>query len=314
MSLQSEIAAKAGECLQKANECFDRYEQIKSKNSPEIGRIVNEISRIISEIEGLRERAGSLAEQFRYLYSQASDAYLARDGAGAKALSLQGHEAQNACETINAQIALFLQEIKDLRARKSELINEIERWRKQGIEFVEAAKALRKRGKDYENIPMLFLQGMPEEYQITIVNLLRALPGDHVSRSRIAGVLYSPKVMINEKTGGQIEAQSRYVRNRKPEIVIYNQGKKGFVNHHRLQIAVAHEIGHIIYRHLLNQEQRARWSDLRSSIVKREGNSDTIAIKDEELFAEAYSYYFYEPKFPKQMPELHKFIQDIIGQ
>lgn len=213
-----------------------------------------EIQEILVEIEEKKKKANELALEFRRLYRESQEAYADGDGELAKELSEEGHDIQDECEALNAEVADLYEELKDLRRQAAEI----------------------------GDLPQTVLQGMPVSFQKVVTDTLNALPSRHVSDKLIERVSYSDRY-IRGSSGNPIQANSHFSQvGGKTVIVINRQTPQGFVSQDDMRIAIAHEVGHVVYRNFLNDDKRADWA---SSFTHTDDDS-------EDSFAQSYALYY----------------------
>ena len=223
-----------------------------------------EIQKILAEIDEKKKRADELALEFRRLYQESQEAYADGDGELAKELSEEGHEAQDECEALNEEVADLYRELRDLKRQTARI----------------------------SVLPQTALQGMPVSFQKAVTDTLNTLPARHVSAKLIERVSYSDRYIVGS-SGNPIQANTNFNKvTGKATIVINRQTPTGFKSLGNVEIATAHEVGHVVYREILTDRQKANWN---SNFNHPKG--------PEESFAESYRYYYLNrEKLAKDFP------------
>lgn len=243
-----------------------------------------EIQEILVEIEEKKKKADELATEFRRLYQESQEAYQDGNGELAKELSIQGHEAQDECKALNEEVTDLYEELRDLRRQAAEI----------------------------GDLPQTVLQRMPVSFQKVATDTLNALPSRHVSGKLIERVSYSDEYIIGS-SGNPIQANTHFDQvGNKPVIVLNKQTPDGFTNTESLQVAVAHEVGHVVYEMILSNEERADWFAVMNEIYAQLDNPDEDAEANKEEFARAYSRYFFDKdELKEKFPEEYEFFESL---
>lgn len=143
-------------------------------------------------------------------------------------------------------------------------------------------------------LPMMALKGMPPEFQKAVTDTLKFLPAHHISAELIDRISYSDKYVILDPAKG-IPQQAKTVfsvTGEKPIIVINRQKLNGqFVSIGDIKNAVAHEVGHIVYRYILTDEQRETWFEVMNEVYAPIEDPEEDEEANEGEFARAYSAY-----------------------
>src|SRR3989338_7397929 len=100
-----ELYEQAWVYSEKAEKLFARRDELKQQAKERKKEIQPAIDELESEIDELRAEADQLAVEFKELYDQSHETYNDGDGALAKDLAAEGHEKQDECEEINAQVS-----------------------------------------------------------------------------------------------------------------------------------------------------------------------------------------------------------------
>lgn len=225
-----------------------------------------EIQAILVKIEEKKKKADELAAEFRRLYRESQEAYTDGDGELAKELSEEGHTAQDQCTAINAEVKELYQDLKKLNAKRRRLSSQA-------------------------TLPPMALKGMPPEYQNVVLETLKSLPAHHVSSELIDRTSYLDKYILGS-SGNPVQGNTHFSEiNEKATIVLNRQTPAGFVSKDKLKIATAHEVGHVVYRNILTDDQRAEWHLVMDSIYAPLDNPDEDEKVNEDEFARAYSAY-----------------------
>lgn len=231
-----------------------------------------EIQEILAEIGEKKRRSNELAAEFRRLYRESQEAYSDGDGELAKELSEEGHEIQNECESLN-------QEVRDLYERLKDLNEQNKSSARTNV------------------LSVMALVGIPPNFQQAIRDTLKSLPTQHVSAKLIERISYSDQYVKGE-SGFPIQAQSHFnLVTGKATIVINRQSPSGFTVLSDINTAVIHEVGHVVYRKILNENQRNRWM---TEFTHRHGYEESFAV----------SYWYYHSKcneLAKEFPTVKAF-------
>lgn len=300
-SAKAALLSQAAECSRKANEFFSKRDTAKTLAIFEANGLEQRIQAIFTEINKRKQKAGKLAQEFRRLYGESQDAYNDGDGELAKELSEQGREAQNDCEQINKETKELYQNISNLNVRKKELFASSNSWHKLAMEEIEKAKELRRRAAEIADIPPVVLRGMPSDFQQAITDTLKSLPANHTSSKLIDWISHSGKYIVGQ-SGNPVQANTHFNKvTGKATIVINRQTQNGFSNINDIKIATAHEIGHVVYRMILDDSQRDRWA-----------NEFNHMRGEEESFAVSYWYYHFKAdEMSKESPKAKSFFDQL---
>jgi hypothetical protein len=236
-----------------------------------------EIQEILTEIAAKKAKANELALEFRRLYRESQKAWADEDKELAKQLSEEGHETQAKCEALNEEVKGLYRDLKELNAKRRGLFSQ-------------------------DNLPSMALRGMPSTFQEAVIETLKLLPSHHISAKLIERVSYSDRYVVNPQT--KIPKQAELVSWKiggKPYIRINRQTREGFTEIEDLKIAVAHEIGHVVYRKFLTDGQRAEWE---ASFKHKKGDS-------EDSFAQCYALYYLRKEW---LAEEHVMVKQFFDQ
>uniref|UniRef100_A0A7V3JAA3 DUF1771 domain-containing protein n=1 Tax=candidate division CPR3 bacterium TaxID=2268181 RepID=A0A7V3JAA3_UNCC3 len=276
------LLAQAQESSKRAEEYFAKRDEARQEAKSKIEDIDGEIREMLAEIEEKKSKADDLAAEFKHLYQESQDAYAEGDGETAKMLSEEGHDVQDECEALNREVTGLYEKLKALNRKKKSLLEKADYWHNLAMTEIEKAKSLRQQANELILLPQIALKGIPQEFQNAIIDTLKSLPPHHISDKVIERISYSGEYklgssgnpiqaqLVSPKTGGRLYIK---INKQTPE------GK--WVNINRIKYAVAHEVGHVVYREILTDRQKANWS---SSFNHPKG--------PEESFAESYRYYY----------------------
>jgi len=237
-----------------------------------------EIQEILSEIAAKKAKANESALEFRRLYRESQEAYADEDKELAKQLSEEGHETQDECEALNQEVKDLYEKLKGLNEQKKRLVR---------------ANVL----------PTMALKGIPPSFQQAITDTLKSLPSRHVSGKVIERMSYSGEYKENPVTKEPQQANTDFsVMGGKPVIRINKQTREGFTEIEDLKIAMAHEVGHVVYRKFVTDEQKADWA---ASFTHTRNDS-------EDSFVQCYAfYYLYRDWLSKEHPRIKQFFDGL---
>ena len=296
------LLAEAQDCSKRAEEYFAERDKTKEKIKGRTDNINRELERLSNQINELRQKADNLAIKFRGLYQESQDAYADEDGETAKILSEEGHEVQAQCEALNDQANELRQRAKELQEERKRIFAEAESWHQKALAEIEKAKSLRHQANELVLLPQIVLRSIPLDFQNAIIDTLKSLPAHHVSAKIIERVSYSGNYEKNPLTGKPRQAYTDFSRlGYKPVIQINKQTPEGFTEIEDLKIAVAHEVGHIVYRYFIKDEQKADWA---TSFRHKKDDS-------EDSFAQCYALYYLRKEW---LAEEHAMVKQFFDQ
>lgn len=235
---------------------------------------------LIAQAAECAERADELAEKFRRLFRESQEAYGEGDGELAKELSVEGHEAQDECKELN-------QEAKDLRQQATEVS---------------------------DNLPLIALRGIPPIYQNAIFDALDSLPAEHISGELIDRISYSNKyIILDSNKGIPQQAKAMFPINEKPYIVVNRQTPTSkFISIKDIRNAIAHEVGHVVYKEVLTRRQIRNWRDVLNEIYAPLDDREADLAANEEEFARVYSaYYLDDEKLTEYFSEEVSYVENL---
>lgn len=135
---ETDLYEKAQEESERAEELFGERDALKKQ--------ANEVKvNYQSSIDELKAEADDLAEKFKLVFQEASEAYESGDGALAKKLSIEGKEAQSECEVLNERVKDL---IGKLQEELDELYAEADEKHEEAMICIQEAKQLRAEAKD----------------------------------------------------------------------------------------------------------------------------------------------------------------------
>lgn len=224
---------------------------------------------LLEQVAECSRQADGLAEKFRRLFRESQEAYSDGDGELAKELSEEGHEAQDECMALN---------------------NKVRELRRQAAEFPER--------------PQMALKGIPPDFQNAVFDTLDSLPAAHVSDKVIERISYSGEYKENPVTKITRQANIDFpVMGGKPVIRINKQTREGQWTHiSSVKFAVVHEVGHVVYRKFVTDEQKADWG---IRFTHPDNNP-------EEDFANSYAWYYLKRnEMAKEYPTFKTFFEGL---
>lgn len=264
------------------------------------------------QLASLQVQADDLAREFKELYREASEAYEARSGALAKQFSNVGHEKQRECEDLNRQANELRAELssarEDLNAQRrivTNLRSEIGQLEKELFTLEEqrrAATAVRKGWVEFKGFEVL-----GAKMEGSVRGLVNSFP-PALSR-RVARITYRD-IQAVSRSGSQLLGRTSKPRGQMLfEIEVFYHDRNSNVRE-----TVAHELGHVAYTTLTNQEHQ-RWSSLYSSTDDSEFFSSHAMRDPEEDFGECVAWYKTNPQeFASQHREKYTFMQQLFGR
>lgn len=245
-----------------------------------------------SQIAELRAGADGLAQEFRRLFRESQDAYSAGDGALAKELSLHGRTIQNQCETLNAQANDTRNRLKAVSDEVDSLYKQADYHKEEAFRCKREAGELRKTSvRNFETSKVIDNQFIEE--------LLDGFPPKIFE--------YIKKVEYNEKIYWQDEAGKLKVPSRgetiweKDNKAIIRIGMQPRSETDEFEHVLAHEIGHVIYKHFMSDHQKAEWFTCHDAHLEKSFISPEAIENEVEDFSECFAVFQTAP----QELELH---------
>jgi len=228
-----EINSRKRELLKEAENLKKEYQRFRNQYQP--------------QIDNLKFQADKLAEEFRRLYREASEAYASDQKALAKSLSVQGHVIQEQCEALNAQANALRTELKNLIDQINVLFQKAKESEKQAEDCRIKARELRQTSVyDFEKSRIINDEEIEE--------ILDEFPRKVFKKIKL--MKFSEKIFWTSKSGETIVLSMGMVNWDKDNKAIIEIGKQS--SKERFKEVVAHEIGHVVYEELLD-EQKAEW-------------------------------------------------------
>ncbi len=155
------------------------------------------------------------------------------------------------------------------------------------------------------------LKGIPPSFQQAITDTLKSLPARHVSDQLIERVSYSDRYIIGS-SGNPVQGNTHFSKiDDKATIVLNRQTPTGFISKDKLKIATAHEVGHVVYRKILNDRQQVEWREVMDSIYASLDNPEEDEKANEDEFAKAYAaYQLDDSDWKKNFSEEYDFFEE----
>jgi len=281
-----------GELLKESKKLFaERQELIARARSlkAEYQRLFREFQ---PEIDDLQFRADRLADEFRELYRRSQEAYSEGNGALAKSLSIQGHAIQEQCEALNAEANTKRSQLKNLRKQIDDLYQKADKLKRKADKCREKAEELRK----------TYVKGFEASKIINNEDVEEFLDGFSQRIFKEVKKIEYTEDLFWESEIRKIKVASRgmtiWDKSNKAVIKIGKQPKgKSVRKSQKFKEVIAHEIGHVVYRRFLTDEQKAEWFVWYTEDLK-EGKviSEYALENEEEDFAEGFRIFKLKPE------------------
>lgn len=127
-----ELFDEAYELVQRANELTAERIKIRQK-------VLNVRADCQSDIDDLKEKANSLAQEFKRLFRESQDAYSNGQGALAKSLALDGKAKQSKCEDLNRQVR---SKIEEMKRGVNDLYRQADKKQEEATALIQGAKRI----------------------------------------------------------------------------------------------------------------------------------------------------------------------------
>ena len=237
-------------------------------------------------IQELQTNADDLARRFRECYEESRRAFADDDGALAKALSLEGRTLQHECEQLNARANTMRTELKDAFDHIQRTLSEL-----KSVEITESA--FRKKLEYTRKTRVLGFNGQGDLDSLAVERILDGFP--QAVFAHVALVRYVPDLVQTTPRGLQIPARGKTAWDAADRAVVEigNQRVRSLrdlvVNY---SMAIAHELGHVVYENISSDHQKAEWFALCST---SKAPISLNAIDEIEEFAEAFVLLHLQP-------------------
>lgn len=262
-------------------------------------------SRLVPQIQQLTREADEAAREFKRLYAEASLAYAREEKATAKALSLQGKDIQEQCESLNAEASSLRARLKALQEEYVSKFGEAKKLKAQAEEIMDSAKKARVTRVDLANSGIVdnetiehFLDGLP---QILLRKIREISYDENLSFSLLSG----DKMLARGATEWDESGVAR-IRLGSPSF------KRGASPQEVLEAALGHEIGHICYADFLDDAKKAEWFVLHEETSSEQFLTHDVFDNDEEDFSECFRFKLTnEDLLRRHSEEKHRFIDEV---
>jgi chromosome segregation ATPase len=299
------------ELLRKSKELFsERQNLIVQARSlkAEYQRLFREFQ---PEIDDLQSQADKLANEFRELYRRSQQAYLEDNRALAKSLSIQGHAVQEQCEALNAKANARRDQLKNLQGQIDDLYLRADGLKEEAKKCREKAEELRK----------TYIRGFEDSEIINNEDIEEFLDGfSQRIFKEVKKIEYTENLFWESKIR-KIKVVSRgmtiWDKNNKAIIKIGKQLKeKSIKKAQGFKKAIAHEIGHIVYRRFLTDEQKAEWFVWYAEDLEKGRFISEYALENEEEdFAESFRFFKLEPEMLQNYDERrYNLIKEVVEE
>lgn len=276
--------------LKTAKDLEDQYTKLAEKYQP--------------EIDQLQQQADALAQKFKSLYQEASDAYNSGDRASAKSLSVQGHNVEDECKSLNQKANARREELKRLQNTITQLYEQSRSLKLQADDCRRQAQQIRS-----TMVVNFQVSGVTSEEEIE--GFLDQFP-EKIFKN-LEFVTYVHEQLFEETGTTKTPSRGFTVLGSKGKDTIRigkQSGKTDNIRRKNTLETIAHEIGHVVYRKFLTDDQKATWY---SWDAEAKDWIDKYAfMNDEESFAQSLGIFKTQPKRLKKFNEkMYTFINEI---
>lgn len=253
------------------------------------------------EIDKFTHQADEIAPDFRRLYRESQDAYESKARATAKSLSIQGHIIENRCRSLNNQANILRSRLRELRDRIDELYLKAKKAETKAEEYRLKAEDLRATViKNFTKsvISNEEIEEFLDEFPQKIFKHISSV--QYYYKEPLFGTeIFLGQAPIDPKTG-------------KTNIIIFSHDNKN-----KLKETLSHEIGHVVFRKVMNDAQRWEWGLLCGERLEKRLKfvTDYAAAGREDNFCECFAYFKTRPsELLKKFEKEYDFIKNIYSK